>query len=672
MTEPIKAGLLAETDSRPDDTAGAISPRTDPWWPVIICVLLALTVWVAFGQTINHDFINFDDDLTVYGNPVIAQGFSVKGIVCVFTHGYAYNWNPLTSLSQMLDCQFYGLKPAGHHLTNVLLHAANAILLFLVLRNMTGALWASAFVAAVFALHPLRVESVAWVTERKGLLSGLFFFLTIGAYVRYARRPFALGRYLLVPLLFALGLLSKSMLVTLPFVLLLLDYWPLGRIAPGPRLTGLDPLLFRRLIIEKLPLLLLVAASCLATIWAQQVAINSVQGLGFAARIENAVVSYTAYLGQMIYPVGLAVLYPHPRGQLPVWTVGLSVLVLLIISAGVLIGRRSKPYLLVGWLWYLGMSVPIIGLMQAGSQARADRYTYLPQIGLYLMLTWGVVELVARCPWHRLLLRTFAALAIVTMLLMSRAQTAHWRNSISLWTHSLDCTPGSFLAHYHLGRALVGEGRMADGIGHFEQALQFEPNLAEVHVELGIALAQTGNLPKASQCFAKAVELKPDYPEAYNNLGLALASQGRLPEAIPYYERSLRLKPDNAEGHANLGNALAAQGQLSQAIQHYEQALQLKPDYTDVHHNLGSALANQGKLKEAILHYTRTLELKPDFLEAHYNLANVLTAQGNSIEAHRHYEQALNLARAVGRNDLAQVLSQKLKFSQPPSAQPAP
>ena len=362
-----------------------------------VCGFLLLAVALVFGQTVRHDFVNYDDNAYVYENPQVAGGLTAHGIAWAFTSFHVSNWHPLTWLSHMLDCQFYGLHAGGHHLTNVLLHAATAILLFLVLRRMTGDLWPSAFVAAVFAIHPLRAESVAWVAERKDVLSGLFFMLTLGAYAGYARRPFSLGRYLTVVLLFALGLMAKPMLVTLPFVLLLLDYWPLGRIGPHRR-TGISS--FRRVVVEKIPLLALTAASCVATVIAQGTAVIAIDVIPLPSRIANALVSYVAYMGQLFYPAGLAVLYPHPEGGLPIWKVAASSLVLAGISAAALVWRRRFPYLFVGWFWYVGMLVPVIGLVQVGLHAMADRYTYLPQIGLCIAVTWGVAQLAASRRYH--------------------------------------------------------------------------------------------------------------------------------------------------------------------------------------------------------------------------------------------------------------------------------
>ena len=382
-------GVATKTGLRP-------SPLTRFAVPAV-CIFLLLAVAVVFGPTIRHEFVNYDDDDYVYENPQVARGFTAPGIVWAFTHFHSGNWHPLTWLSHMVDCQLYGLDhPGGHHLTNVLLHAASCLVLFVVLRQMTGDLWPSAFVASLFAIHPLHVESVAWVAERKDVLSGLFFMLTLAAYVSYARRPFSLLRYLLTTALFALGLMAKPMLVTLPFVLLLLDYWPLGRIGATSQPVSRESRLpqqsspaLRRVLLEKLPWLAMAAASCAATFLAQGTSVVVVQRLPLLTRIDNALVSYAAYLGQFFYPAGLAALYPHPQSSLPIWKIVAAVLLLLGVSLAALACRRKCPYLLVGWLWYLGMLVPVIGLVQVGSQAMADRYTYLTQIGLYIALAWG-------------------------------------------------------------------------------------------------------------------------------------------------------------------------------------------------------------------------------------------------------------------------------------------
>ena len=423
-----------ERTSRPDGAAACpeAGPR-NPYTVLVVCSLLLLAVALVFGQTLRFDFVNYDDNDYVYGNPHVAHGLTARGMTWAFATGHASNWHPLTWLSHMVDCQLYGLKwPGGHHLTNVLLHAASTIILFLVLREMTGQLWPSAFVAALFAIHPLHVESVAWVAERKDVLSGLFFMLTLAAYVRYARRPFSLGRYLLVAALFALGLMAKPMLVTLPFVLLLLDYWPLGRFSPriavdGRTENGRGRLsIAMPLLLEKLPLLSLAAISCVVTVWAQRGAVSSLDVVPFSSRVANAAISYTAYLGQLFHPIGLAVFYPHPKNNVPIGEVFGAFLLMAGIFAAVIASRRKCPYLLVGWLWYVGTLVPVIGLMQVGAQARADRYTYLTQIGLYIAIAWGVSQLSSVWPHRRWVCGATSALVMVLLAICAWGQASYW------------------------------------------------------------------------------------------------------------------------------------------------------------------------------------------------------------------------------------------------------
>jgi len=595
-SQPDNASKLA-VRSRPDrDTT-------------LICLLLALAVWIVFGQTLKHEFINFDDDFYVYQNSIITQGLTLNGIAWVLTHRHGVHWHPLTSLSHMLDCEIHGLNPGGHHLTNVMIHTATVLLLFLVLRNLTGAFWRSAFVAAVFGIHPLRVESVAWVAERKDVLSGLFFVITLGAYARYVRRldeprrsstnvphspAFLTSRdYWLVVLLFTLGLLSKPMLVTLPFVLMLLDYWPLNRLAFSTIRS--QPSSVKPLLWEKLPFLLLSAIACLVAIQAQETVIMSVQELGFWSRIGNMFVSYTVYLGQMFYPVGLAVFYPHPGNKLSIWAIGLCVVVVGLITVGVVRAQRNSPSLLVGWLWYLGMLVPVIGLVQVANQARADRYTYLSQVGLCIMLAWGVVDLCGTSRWRRVTLSTAVAMILTALLVLAQAQTRYWRNSISLWTHALSCTSENFFACNNLAASLANQGKLNEAIPYFERALQFNPDSAEAHNSLGFALGQQGRWNEAIPHFERAALLKPNYGGAHQHLGYALAQQQNWTEAIPHFERALQLNPNDAVSHNDLGVVLGQQGKWKEAISHFERALYLKPDYVEANKNLALAWEQQRK-----------------------------------------------------------------------------
>jgi protein O-mannosyl-transferase len=503
--------------------------------------LLALAVAVVFGQTVRYDFVNFDDNAYVYNNPHVACGLTQQTVAWAFTTFHSSNWHPLTWLSHSLDCQLYGTQHPGlHHLTNVVLHAAVAILLFLVLWQMTGSLWPSAFVAAVFAVHPLRVESVAWVAERKDLLSGLFFMLTLAAYVHYVRRPFSWGRHLLVIALFALGLMAKPMLVTLPFVLLLLDYWPLRRFTDKPLAASHAPSL--RLSVEKLPLLLLAAASCIVTSAAQRPSIAVSECLPLSSRIANALVSYVAYIGQFFYPVDLAAFYPHPRDGLPMWKIAAALLVLAGVSVAAWIGRRRFPFLLVGWLWYLGMLVPVIGLVQVGDQASADRYTYLPGIGLCIALAWGAAAVgqtllsatskSEHVTHNNLRLTGYSsiasALALVMLAAIAWQQTTYWRNSTALWVRALTCTTRNATAQYNLGVTLAQRGDTATAIRCFQNALAIQPRSADAENDLGVVLAMSGRLDEAVPHFQAALRIRPDLADAHNNLRMAKQQQDRF------------------------------------------------------------------------------------------------------------------------------------------------
>src|SRR6266542_2412501 len=464
--------------------SGDSRTRNDRLIASVVCILLAGIVWIAFGQTLHHEFVNYDDGSYVYANPGIINGLTPGNIQWAFTHVHAANWHPLTTISHMLDCQLYGLQPWGHHLTNILLHAAPAILLFLALWRLTDNIWPSAFVAALFAIHPAHVESVAWVAERKDVLSAVFFMLTLWAYARYARGDrFSWGRYTTVLVFFALGLMCKPTLVTLPFVLLLLDYWPLRRIQNsdfgGQRSAVAAPVRgapqrrtrlrvasawqaagWLHLIVEKIPLFVLSAASCVATILAQKEAFAPMRAIPLQERVANAVVAYVEYVGQMVYPAHLAVLYPYPEGGLNVAEVVLALLFLLIVSVIFVLWRSRYPFALIGWLWFLGMLVPMIGIVQVGSQPRADRYTYLPEIGLYMLVTWSAIELFKTWKHQREVFAIATLLIIGTLTIRSHFQTSYWRNSEALWRHTIDVTSRNYIADNNLAGTLEERGQL--------------------------------------------------------------------------------------------------------------------------------------------------------------------------------------------------------------------
>jgi tetratricopeptide (TPR) repeat protein len=606
-------------------------------------VCLAVLITAVYWPVRHAGFVNFDDDQYVTANPHVLGGLTVSDVVWAFTAYHATNWHPLTWLSHALDCECFGMNAGAHHAVSVLLHMANTVLLFLVLRRITGATWRSACAAALFGVHPLHVESVAWVAERKDVLSGLFWMLTLWEYVKYVERP-SRGRYAIVVGCYAMGLMAKPMVVTLPFVLLLLDYWPLGRMRWQRSVVGTNaPLRFRELVREKVPFLALAAVSCGVTIWAQHSggAISSLERLPLGPRMANAVVSYVRYLEKAVWPSGLAVFYPYR-----VWSPGVVIMagaILVAVSGAVIWRARRQPHLAVGWFWFLGTLVPVIGLVQVGGQSMADRYTYLPLIGLTMMLCWSVPSR-ARQRWDLKVTTCVAAAAVLAVCAaLSRVQIEYWENSETLFRHALNVTRDNYQAHYSLGEALLNTGKVSEAIGHYEQALQIQPDYAEVHNNFGNALVKEGKLRDAIGHYEQALRIQPNLAEAHYNLGVALEKDGRLQDALEHYKQAVRIEPDHAEAHNNLGNALFQVGNVQEAIEHYEQALRIQPDFAEAHYNLGSALGRAGKLEEAIEQYRQALRIKPNYAEAHYNLGVALEQAGRFQDALEHYEQAVQI-----------------------------
>ena len=613
-----------------------------------ICIFLAIITLAVFRQTFHYGFVNLDDDLIVTDNAHITQGFSMAGIAWAFTHYDSFFYTPLTSISHMLDCSMYGLDAGGHHFTNVLIHVISVILLFLVLRRMTGALWRSAFVAALFAIHPLHVESVAWISERKDVLGGLFFMLTLGAYERYARQPQSRVRYLMVALLFTLSLLSKPVVVTLPFLLLLLDYWPLDRFQSAG-LSGGKSFIPARLIIEKIPLLLLSAAASVVAVMAQGAAIQTVQRISIPARIGNAMVSCAAYIVQMFHPVGLAVFYPHPGNNLPGWEVIASLLMLVFITGMVWIFRRTHRYLVTGWFWYLGMLVPVAGIVQVGIFARADRFTYLSQIGLYIMGTWALAGLCARWQRGRLISSAIMSVVILELTVIAWGQASYWKNSVDLWTHTASCTTGNFQAENSLGAALYDEGRMGDALPHFEKAQDINPLYAEAQNNLGGALLVTGKTDDAILHFRKALEINPRLVEVRNSLGDALYKKGEDQEAIAQYKMALAISPEYIMARSNLAWLLATSPKDS--VRNGAKALQLAREAYSVAgernpqviRTLAAAYAGTGQFSEAEEAAQRAMQVAD--AQGNARLVALLRSEIALYRAHLPYrhEQSVNV-----------------------------
>lgn len=579
----IKAGATVSSE-RPKSAASS-------FW---ICVALFVATIAVYAPVRQFGFVNYDDPESVSANPHVQHGLSAEGVAWAATSHEAANWFPLTRFSHMLDVQLFGLDAGMHHLTNVVFHALAVLFLFAFLSRTTRRTWASAFVAFVFALHPLHVESVAWIAERKDVLCAFFWFLTLWLYARYVERP-GWRRYLCVVSTFCLGLLSKPMMVTLPLVLLLLDFWPLGRAVP-----------WKRLVVEKIPLAGLSAAAAGLTYWAQEGS-RALKAFPLGIRIENALVSYAAYMLKMLWPANLAVFYPYPQ-SIPVWQPALAALAVAVISILVVRGWHRRPYLLVGWSWYLITLLPVIGIIQVGAQARADRYTYIPMAGLLMMIAWGVAGAAVRWPKSKPVIAFCAAMACACCTILTALQLRYWRDSESLFRHAAEVTQGNYVAEHNLGLAIADQpGRAAEAITHYRAALRMQPASVEAHSDLGSALAKDGRFDPAIAEFEAALRLAPDCAICRANLaiargqdaealfqdGVALAREGKTRQAIDRFQAALRFAPDNPELHNNLGVALAAIGRTAEAIEEFRAALRLKPDYEDARYNLAAALGDR-------------------------------------------------------------------------------
>lgn len=642
--------------------------------PAVISALLAIVTLIFYLPVLGHEFVNYDDGDYVTGNTHVRAGITLDSIIWAFKTGEASNWHPLTWISHMVDWQLFGNRPGLHHLTSLLWHLANTVLLFNVFRIMTGALWRSALLALLFAIHPMHVESVAWVSERKDVLSTFFCFLTLAAYSAYVRsakdgpfRPFQRS-YAMALLFFALGLMSKPMLVTLPFMLLLLDYWPLGRLNTKDSIASL--------LLEKVPFFALSVISSVITFTVQRQGGAVSTSISFGARFANALVSYARYLGKTFWPLDLSVLYPHP-GAWPLWmTVGSGLLV-LTLSTLAFVEVRRRPYYFVGWFWFLGVLVPVIGLVQVGIQSMADRYSYVPSIGVFVILIWAGAEAVQAKPALRDLANVLLVLILLGCAWLTHAQVQYWRNSETLFRRAVAVTDRNYLAYNNLGYylsaqgkvgeamenyakslqinpnyedalnnmgyALAGQKKPAEALPYYEAALRVRPNQIEVHNNLGNALSELGRLDEAMTHYDFVLKQKPDHADANNNLGIALAMKGRIDEAIPHFKAAIRARPNYASAHSNLGNALAAQHKLDEALTEYQESLRLKSDDAQAHNNLGNALAELGRVAEAIPEYETALKLNADNPEAHFNLGTALLREGKRDEARMHYMEALRL-----------------------------
>jgi tetratricopeptide (TPR) repeat protein len=653
------------------------STRPSSLW---IAVALAVVTLAVYSPVTSFQFVNYDDTDFVTANPHVQGGLTVEGFKWAWGSEVARNWHPITILTHMLDCQLFGVKPWWPHLVNALLHATNTVLLFGLCKRMTGAVWRSAAVAALFALHPLHVESVAWVAERKDVLSTLFWFLTTWAYIRFAEEFKGQGSrfkvfYGLSLLFFALGLMSKPMLVTVPFALLLLDYWPLGRMTTCVSV--------RRLAVEKIPFFAMSAALCVVTFLIQQHggAVQRLHDFPLGSRLANALVSYVRYLEKMFWPRHLAGLYLR-SGQWPWWVAALSALLLLIVSALVLAQRRRRPYLAVGWFWYLGTLVPVIGLVQVGMQSMADRFTYVPLIGLFVILVWGGWELAAA--WH---LTRFApvttALALTTCAALTIHQEFYWKDSETLFKRMIDATPNNYMARYNLGNLYSKQNRTDEAISNYMAAIKGEPNYAEAHNNLGgiyldqkrydeaiehyrtavrlrpeflycfnlaNALADaasarhdTNEFAEATRTYLQALQLNPASSEAHQNLGLTLQTQGRASEAMAEFEQAARLDSNRVDTWTHLGILCAEHNRMPEAERAFRELVRLQPNNADVYGFLGNALAEQNKLAEAVPFYLTALKLNSANCQTEFNLGLTFARLGKRDEAAEHCRAALRI-----------------------------
>jgi protein O-mannosyl-transferase len=624
-----QARIVSESDSRQEAQSDSMKSVHMERLAAIILIAACLLV---FGGVARNGFINFDDGPYVYGNPRVQSGLTLEGLAWAFKTMHSCNWHPLTWISHMLDCEFYGMNPTGHHLTNLFLHIANTLLLFLLLRNATGCLWESFAVASLFAIHPLRVETVAWVSERKDVLSAFFAMLTMLVYVHYVRQPNR-SAYFLMLFLFALGLMAKPMLVTLPFVLLLLDFWPLNRLegaqfsswgqnpphsfANGAQSNLSTPqagLSIGALLLEKIPLFVLSVASCVVTYIAQYYggAVTSFEVIPLKIRIMNALVACVQYLKKTFWPQNLAVFYPHPGSRLPGWEAIAAGLFLMTVSLLVIRQAARRPFLLTGWFWFLGMLVPVLGIIQVGGQSVADRYTYLPSIGIFVILAWTLPSLLGGAKYSKVLLAGGLALAVVSLSVVTWMQTGYWKDTQTLFRRAAAVTTNNHLAHCLLGDALAAEDKL---------------ELAREEYETALAIWS-------------------EFPEAHNNLGMVLAKRGLHQEAMSHYEEALRVKPNYASAHVNIANELAERGDLNGAVLHYSKALDIDMESVTALSGLGVVMARMQKMDEAVFHLTKAIELCPKCAEPHNNLGRVLILQGNLEEASRQLQRAIELSPA--------------------------
>jgi tetratricopeptide (TPR) repeat protein len=614
----------------------------------LVAPMLGVLTILVYLPALDAGFITFDDGEYVSHNPRVLTGLTWSNVAWAFQTRYFANWHPLTWLSHMLDAELFGDQPAGHHFTNVLIHAMSAIVLMRLLHAMTGAVWRSAVVAALFAWHPLHVESVAWVSERKDVLAGLLWLLTVAAYLKYARahtRGAQLGWYAGMMVLFALGLMSKAMLVTLPATLLLLDYWPLARMrqpAWSWRWAG-------RLLLEKVPLLVLAAGAAAMSVVTQSAAgsVNSLASLPLGSRAQNAIISYGWYLLKTVWPTDLAIFYPHPAtipgASIPIAPIAISAAAMVAISALAVLLARGRSYLIVGWLWFLGTLVPVIGLVQVGGQARADRYTYIPLIGVFIALVWSIGDWANRSDFRRQIATGGAVAALIACIALTWRQAGYWHDDSTVFGHAIAVTQDNYVAYNNLGTALAEAGEYAAAEAQFREAVRAKPDYANGYASLGATRLAAGDPRGAVVALRRALEIEPNHPAGNNNMGNALAQLGQTDEAEAHYHRAVAANPALYQAQNNLATSLATRGHFAEAAEHARMALRANPTSAEAHHVLGLALAMAGgDPADAVMHLRRAIALRPDWAEAMNSLAWVLA--GRPTLSSRGATEAVELA----------------------------
>lgn len=632
--------------------------------PGLYALILGLLTFLLFSPVRHHDFLNYDDTLYVTESPLILDGLSGEGVKRALLEPHAYMWHPLTTVSHELDVTLFGMDAGAHHLVNVLIHAISASLLFLLLRAMTGSLWRALFVAALFGWHPLRVESVAWISERKDTLCTLFWILTLFAYVRYVRNT-TKQNHLLLFVTYLLGIMTKPLIVTLPCLLLLMDVWPLKRL-PSEALASFDSIKanlgkIRQLVIEKLPLFCLAFALAFLT-WKSQSSGGSIHSMGhysLVERLSNAMVSYVRYLGKLAWPQDLIVFYPHP-GQWPIPLVMGALLVLISVSIWVYRRRLQQPWELVGWLWFLGLLVPAIGLVQAGGQAMADRYTYFSCVGILIAVVWSTGEWLKKEGWGTAGLVATATLPLIACAWLTHTQLTYWRNSETLFRHALAASPGNVVGYENLGSALLARGKLDDAIAVMIEGLKVHPGRPLLHNNLGLAYASRGEKPAAAEQYRLALTSEPNYAAARSNLGNLLRESGDAAGAVRELETALKSAPHDAEIMNNLALALEEVGRKEDAYQHYHEAIQTNPRYAEAYLNLGVLLYENKQLNEALPLFQRAVALKPELIQAHMALFFVLAESGKLADAKQAATVAWRLAEQQNRPDLTEELSKGL------------